>query len=194
VWRNGREIWRFVRLPSVSKRSLMFVNSLFRVSYGVGALFAPSKMAKLQLAPDTAERPEVSNGIGRVAGGNPAMGCQPAENWRHMSALRRNRDSANRGSRITPSDLRAKKQRGDRRWNPHRRAGTRVQRPPGDLRRLQRSREIASTLQDLIERGLISPIVGSRYPLGGAASALREIDERRATGKVILDVRDGSGQ
>jgi hypothetical protein len=36
----------------------MLLNSVFRVSYGVGALFAPSKMAKLQLAPDTAERPE----------------------------------------------------------------------------------------------------------------------------------------
>jgi hypothetical protein len=42
----------------VSKRSLMLVNSLFRLAYGVGALFAPSKMAKLQLAPDTAESPE----------------------------------------------------------------------------------------------------------------------------------------
>jgi NADPH2:quinone reductase len=62
------------------------------------------------------------------------------------------------------------------------------------MTRPERSREIASTLQDLIERGLISPIVGSCYPLAGAASALREIDERRATGKVILDVRDGSGQ
>lgn len=42
----------------MSKRSLMLLNSMFRVSYGVGALFAPSKMAKLQLAPDTAERPK----------------------------------------------------------------------------------------------------------------------------------------
>jgi hypothetical protein len=36
----------------------MLVNSLFRVAYGVGALFAPSKMTKLQLAPDTRGRPE----------------------------------------------------------------------------------------------------------------------------------------
>jgi hypothetical protein len=42
----------------VSKRSLMFVNSLVRVSYGVGALFTPSKMAKLRLTPDTAEHTE----------------------------------------------------------------------------------------------------------------------------------------
>jgi hypothetical protein len=42
----------------VSKRSLMLVNSLFRASYGVGALFVPSKMAELKLAADTAEHPE----------------------------------------------------------------------------------------------------------------------------------------
>ncbi len=54
---------------------------------------------------------------------------------------------------------------------------------------LQRGREIVGALGDLIERGLISPIIGARYPLSGAAGALREVDERRATGKVILDVR-----
>ena len=58
------------------------------------------------------------------------------------------------------------------------------------MSRPQRSREIAGVLQDLIERGLISPIIGARYPLARAADALCEIDERRATGKVILDVRD----
>jgi hypothetical protein len=42
----------------VSKRSLMLVNSLFRVSYGAGALFVPSKMAELKLAADTGEHPE----------------------------------------------------------------------------------------------------------------------------------------
>jgi hypothetical protein len=42
----------------VSKRNLMLVNSLFRASYGVGALFVPSKMAELKLAANTAEHPE----------------------------------------------------------------------------------------------------------------------------------------
>jgi hypothetical protein len=42
----------------VSKRSLMLLNSLFRVSYGVGALFAPARMAKLRLTPETAEHPQ----------------------------------------------------------------------------------------------------------------------------------------
>lgn len=36
----------------------MLVNSLFRVSYGLGALFVPPKMAELRLAADTAEHPE----------------------------------------------------------------------------------------------------------------------------------------
>jgi hypothetical protein len=42
----------------MSKRGLMLVNSLFRASYGAGALFAPLKMAELKLAADTAEHPE----------------------------------------------------------------------------------------------------------------------------------------
>jgi NADPH2:quinone reductase len=50
-------------------------------------------------------------------------------------------------------------------------------------------REIGAALAPLIESGAVSPIVGSRHPLDRAADALREIDERRATGKVVLDVR-----
>ena len=42
---------------NVPKRSLMLLNSTFRVSYGVGALLAPAQMAKLQLAADTTEQP-----------------------------------------------------------------------------------------------------------------------------------------
>jgi hypothetical protein len=42
----------------MSKRSLMLVNSLFRMSYGLGALLVPSKMADLKLAADTAGHPE----------------------------------------------------------------------------------------------------------------------------------------
>ena len=36
------------------------------------------------------------------------------------------------------------------------------------------------------------PLVGARFALEQAADALQEIDERRATGKVVLDVRGGS--
>jgi NADPH2:quinone reductase len=50
-------------------------------------------------------------------------------------------------------------------------------------------REIGLALDPLIESGNVAPIVGARFPLERAADALREIDERRATGKVVLDVR-----
>jgi hypothetical protein len=64
----------------------MFVNSLFRVSYGVGALFAPSKMAKLQLAPDTAERPEARlfvRGFGAHQVAVAALGLA-SRRWRRL--------------------------------------------------------------------------------------------------------------
>jgi NADPH2:quinone reductase len=50
-------------------------------------------------------------------------------------------------------------------------------------------REIGAALEPLIESGAVAPIVGSHHSLDRAAEALREIDERRATGKVVLDVR-----
>jgi NADPH:quinone reductase len=50
-------------------------------------------------------------------------------------------------------------------------------------------RKIGLALEPLIENGVIAPIVGARFPLDHAAEALREIDERRAAGKVVLDVR-----
>ncbi len=52
-------------------------------------------------------------------------------------------------------------------------------------------RDIDRALCPLIEGGFVAPIVGSRFPLERAAEALREIDERRATGKVVLDVGAG---
>jgi NADPH:quinone reductase len=50
-------------------------------------------------------------------------------------------------------------------------------------------REVDHALAPLIEAGFVRPIVGARFPLARAAEALREIDERRALGKVVLDVR-----
>jgi NADPH2:quinone reductase len=41
----------------------------------------------------------------------------------------------------------------------------------------------------LIEQGFVRPVIGQRYGLEQAAEALRTLDERRATGKVVLDVR-----
>jgi hypothetical protein len=42
----------------MSRRSLMLVNSVFRLAYGAGALLAPSAMVAAQMVPDTDDRPE----------------------------------------------------------------------------------------------------------------------------------------
>jgi NADPH2:quinone reductase len=44
---------------------------------------------------------------------------------------------------------------------------------------------------DLIEwskAGIVAPIIGATYPLEDGAQALRDLDERRATGKLVLEV------
>jgi NADPH:quinone reductase len=49
--------------------------------------------------------------------------------------------------------------------------------------------EIGEAIGSMIEQGFVRPIVGARFPLERASEALLEIDERRAVGKVILEVR-----
>lgn len=49
--------------------------------------------------------------------------------------------------------------------------------------------EVARTIDALIRDGFVRPIVGARFPLEQAGEALKTIDERRATGKIVLDVR-----
>ena len=51
------------------------------------------------------------------------------------------------------------------------------------------NREVGAEVTRLVEQGAIRPIVGARFPLERAAEALKLIDERGATGKVVLDVR-----
>jgi NADPH:quinone reductase len=51
------------------------------------------------------------------------------------------------------------------------------------------NRELGAAIDRLIERGMVSPLVGARFAFEDAASALRCIDARQATGKVVLDVR-----
>jgi NADPH:quinone reductase len=46
----------------------------------------------------------------------------------------------------------------------------------------------AAALQPMIESGAVRPIVGATFPLADAAAALRLIEERRATGKVVVTV------
>jgi NADPH:quinone reductase len=50
-------------------------------------------------------------------------------------------------------------------------------------------REIGGALANMIEQGFVRPLVGARFPLEQASQALQAIDERRATGKVVLDVQ-----
>jgi NADPH2:quinone reductase len=51
------------------------------------------------------------------------------------------------------------------------------------------NREIGAVIGRMIDEGFVRPIVGERFPLERASEALRVIDERLATGKVVLDVR-----
>jgi NADPH:quinone reductase len=51
------------------------------------------------------------------------------------------------------------------------------------------NREIGAAVNRMVDEGFVEPVVGERFPLERAADALRTLDERRATGKVVLDVR-----
>jgi NADPH2:quinone reductase len=52
----------------------------------------------------------------------------------------------------------------------------------------QLCREIGAALAEMIERGVVDPLVGARYPLQRAADALELLDSRGATGKVVLEL------
>ncbi|MFL5816614.1 MAG: NADPH:quinone oxidoreductase family protein [Conexibacter sp.] len=51
------------------------------------------------------------------------------------------------------------------------------------------NREVGAAIDRLIERGYVKPLVGAHFDFEDAASALKCIDSRQATGKVVLDVR-----
>jgi NADPH2:quinone reductase len=53
------------------------------------------------------------------------------------------------------------------------------------------NREVGAEVNRLVDEGFVRPIVGERFPLERAAAALKVIDERKATGKVVLDVKPG---
>jgi len=50
------------------------------------------------------------------------------------------------------------------------------------------NREVGAEINRLADAGFVRPIVGERFPLEQAADALKAIDERRATGKVVLEL------
>jgi NADPH2:quinone reductase len=49
--------------------------------------------------------------------------------------------------------------------------------------------QVGEAIGRMVEEGVVRPIVGERFPLERAADALKALDERRATGKIVLDVR-----
>jgi NADPH2:quinone reductase len=51
------------------------------------------------------------------------------------------------------------------------------------------NREIGAAVNRMVDEGFVRPIVGARFPLEQASRALGAIDQRRATGKIVLDVR-----
>jgi NADPH:quinone reductase len=50
------------------------------------------------------------------------------------------------------------------------------------------TRKLGAELDKLAHEGHISPIVGARFALEDASQALRLIDGRGATGKVVLEL------
>jgi NADPH2:quinone reductase len=51
------------------------------------------------------------------------------------------------------------------------------------------NREVGAAVNRMVDEGFIRPVVGERFPFERAADALRTLDERRATGKLVLEVR-----
>jgi NADPH2:quinone reductase len=53
------------------------------------------------------------------------------------------------------------------------------------------NREIGAAIAEMVQTGAVRPIVGERFPLERAADALRTLEERRATGKIVLELNGG---
>jgi len=51
------------------------------------------------------------------------------------------------------------------------------------------NRRIGAAIDAMIQAGVVRPLIGQRFALEDAAEALHTLDERRAVGKVVLDVR-----
>ena len=57
------------------------------------------------------------------------------------------------------------------------------------MARPELTREIGAAINRMVDEGFVSPPIGERFPLERAADALKALEERRATGKIVLDVR-----
>jgi NADPH2:quinone reductase len=51
------------------------------------------------------------------------------------------------------------------------------------------NREIGAAVNRMVDEGFVRPIIGERFGMDDVAGALKALDERRATGKIVLDVR-----
>jgi len=51
------------------------------------------------------------------------------------------------------------------------------------------NRRIGAAIGEMMQAGIVRPLIGQRFPLQDAAQALHALDERRALAKVVLDVR-----
>ena len=52
-------------------------------------------------------------------------------------------------------------------------------------------REVGDDLERMVREGFVRPIVGKSYAFDEVPQALRDLDERRAVGKLVLEVADG---
>jgi NADPH:quinone reductase len=57
------------------------------------------------------------------------------------------------------------------------------------MARPELNREIGAAINRMVDDGFVLPPIGERFPLERAADALKALEERRATGKIVLDVR-----
>jgi NADPH2:quinone reductase len=57
------------------------------------------------------------------------------------------------------------------------------------MARPELNREIGAAINRMVDEGFVSPPIGERFPLERAADALKALEERRATGKIVLNVR-----
>jgi NADPH2:quinone reductase len=62
------------------------------------------------------------------------------------------------------------------------------------IRRPDVMASIHAEIAKLVTAGFVRPIVGARFPLERASDALTLLDERGATGKVVLDVRENDAE
>jgi NADPH:quinone reductase len=53
------------------------------------------------------------------------------------------------------------------------------------------NRRVGAEIGQMIADGHVRPLVGARLPLERAGDALKLLEERRATGKLVLEVRGG---